>query len=93
MPTKAEKRWRKQSLAKQARCLVGSVRPLLELFSELDDVFTEDEALSPEFRQVSLGRCYEAWQRCRKAFDPDFVASDHRRPRQTRKRGISGARR
>lgn len=78
----------KRTLLYQARCLIGAVRPLLALFSELDDVFTEDEALTT-YKQVSLGRCYEAWQRCREAFDPDFKAADYRRPRG-RKRGISG---
>lgn len=60
--------------------LARAVVPLLELFSMLDAVFTEDDALTIN-KQVSLGRCYEAWQTCRKAFDPDFVARDHRKPR------------
>lgn len=72
-----------RSLEQQALLLVAATEPLLAFFAELDDVFTEDEALSPEFRKISLGRCYEAWQRCRKAFDPDFVAADYRRPRRT----------
>lgn len=72
----------KMSLEQQARNLVASVEPLLALFSELDDVFTEDGALTPEFRKISLGRCYEAWQRCRKAFDPEFKSEDYRRPRR-----------
>jgi hypothetical protein len=70
------------SLEQQARCLVGSVEPLLALFAELDAVFTEDGALTPPFRKITAGRCYEAWQRCRKAFDPEFVAADYRRPRR-----------
>lgn len=59
--------------------LINAVTPLLELFAMLDAVFTEDDALTLH-RQVSLGRCYEAWQACRKAFDPDFVAAEARRP-------------
>lgn len=61
--------------------LVKAVTPLLELFAMLDAVFTEDDALTIN-RRVSLGRCYEAWQTCRKAFDPEFVAAEARRPRR-----------
>jgi hypothetical protein len=61
--------------------LVAAVTPLLELFSMLDAVFTEDEALTTHSR-MSLGRCYEAWQTCRKTFDPGFVAAEHRKPRR-----------
>jgi hypothetical protein len=60
--------------------LVEATQPL---FAVCDAVFTEDEALSPEMRKVTLGRIYEEWQRTRKHFDPDFVASDYRRPRRT----------
>lgn len=80
--TRGRTSWETMSLEQQARSLVGVVEPLLAFFAELDDVFTEDEALSPEFRKISLGRCYEAWQRCREALDPDFVAADYRRPRR-----------
>lgn len=76
-----------RSLEQQALLLVAATEPLLALFSELDDVFTEDGALSPEYRKISLGRCYEAWQRARKAFDPDFVAAEHRRPKGWQPRG------
>jgi type VI protein secretion system component VasF len=61
--------------------LVAAVTPLLELFAMLDAVFTEDDALTIN-RRVSLGRCYEAWQTCRKAFDPDFVSAEARRPKK-----------
>lgn len=46
--------------------------PLLEMFADLDSVFTEDNALSAEMRQVSLGRCYRAWKSTRKQLDPDY---------------------
>ena len=62
--------------------LTEATEPLLALFAVCDDVFTEDGALSPELRQVTLGRIYEEWQRTRKFFDPEFVASEHRRPRR-----------
>lgn len=62
--------------------LVAATAPLLALFAVCDDVFTEDEALSPEMRKVTLGRIYEEWQKTRKYFDPDFVAADYRRPRR-----------
>jgi hypothetical protein len=61
--------------------LIAATEPLLALFAVADAVFTEDNALTTE-KQKSLGRLYEEWQRCRKAFDPDFVASDYRQPRR-----------
>ena len=46
--------------------------PLLEMFADLDSVFTEDDALSADKRQVSLGRCYRAWKSARKQLDPEY---------------------
>lgn len=48
------------------------MRPYFELFAEVDDVFTEDDALSPEKRQMGMGRLYRAWKKARKELDPDF---------------------
>lgn len=65
------------------RELLGLVTPMLELFANLDDVFTEDNALSPEKRQMSLGRCYRAWKRCRAAMDPEYDGGRDNRDRRT----------
>lgn len=89
--TRKRKSWTGLSSQKRAEILIAAVEPLLELFATVNDVFTEDEALSPEYRQVSLGRVYEAWKDCRTQIDPEFVAEEHRRPRQWRVRsGKSG---
>lgn len=53
---------------------------LLALFAQLDAVFTEDDALSPSKRKMSLGRCYEEWKRCRTVLDPEFDPKNHQRP-------------
>jgi len=45
---------------------------LLSLFAMVDDVFTEDDALSKPKRRMSLGRIYEEWKRCRATLDPTF---------------------
>lgn len=85
LTTRTKRRsWRTLSYAKRAEVLVAAVDPLLGLFATVDDVFTEADALSPEYRQVSLGRIYEAWKDCRTQIDPDFVAAEHRRPRKWR---------
>jgi hypothetical protein len=55
---------------------------LLALFAQIDGVFTEDDALSPSKRKMSLGRCYEEWKRCRKVLDPEFDPTNHQRPTQ-----------
>lgn len=60
--------------------MLAAVVPLLELFAMVDDVFTEDDALDPSKRQMSLGRIYEQWKRTRAALDPGW---DHdARPRR-----------
>lgn len=61
--------------------LLFCMQPMLALFAICDDVFTEDDALSPEMRRTTLGRIYEEWKRCRKAIDPDFQVEDVLRPR------------
>lgn len=53
---------------------------LLALFADVDGVFTEDDALSPAKRKMSLGRCYESWKRCRIILDPEFKPELHQRP-------------
>lgn len=52
---------------------------LLSLFAVVDDVFTEDDALSKSKRRMSLGRCYEEWKRCRAKLDPTFNPKSHDR--------------
>lgn len=73
---RASKRKKKRSPSSSttdpALALAAATRPLLELFSVVDDVFTEDDALSAEKRQMSLGRIYRGWKECRAALDPDF---------------------
>ena len=51
------------------------------MWAVLDAVFTEDDALSKEKRQTTVGRCYEQWKRTRAQLDPDFdPKSEIRRP-------------
>lgn len=44
--------------------------PLLELFADVDDVFSEDDAMDPQKRQMGMGRLYRAWKKARAATDP-----------------------
>lgn len=46
--------------------------PLLELFSTVDDVFTEEGAFSEEHIRKSLGRIHRGWKSTRAALDPTF---------------------
>lgn len=62
--------------------LVKVQAALLDLFSVLDAIFTEDDALSPAKRKMSLGRAYESWKRCRAVLDPEFDPTNHQRPPQ-----------
>ena len=48
--------------------------PFIELFADVDDVFSEDDALAPEKRQMGMGRLYRAWKKARAKLDPDFDA-------------------
>lgn len=52
--------------------LLALVAPLLEFFAEIDDIFTEDDALSPAKRQMGMGRAYRAWKRVRVVMDPEW---------------------
>ena len=56
----------------RVRALLVAAPALLELFAVVDAVFTEDDALSPEKRKMSIGRIYEQWKRSRKMIDPEF---------------------
>jgi len=42
------------------------------LFADVDDVFSEDDALSPEKRQMGMGRIYRSWKRVRAQLDEDY---------------------
>jgi hypothetical protein len=48
------------------------MRPFVELFADVDAVFTEDNAMAAENRQMGMGRIYRAWKKARKELDPDF---------------------
>lgn len=50
---------------------------LLDLFSVVNDVFTEEDALKPEKRQMSLGRIYRAWGKFCRELDPDFDSATY----------------
>lgn len=56
----------------RANALIAVTAPLLELYAVVNDVFTEDDALSADKRQISLGRIYEQWKRCTAKLDPDW---------------------
>lgn len=70
------------SLSEQqrARGLIEAVTPLLELFSTVDVVFSEDDSMQPSKRQISLGRLYEAWKQARAQLDPDWRDHGPRSP-------------
>lgn len=76
--------WQEESATFRARALVNATEPLLELFALVDDVFTEDDAMSPEKRQIGMGRIYEQWKRTRAALDPTWDASATNRQRMGR---------
>lgn len=59
--------------------LARATMPLLEMFACVDDVFSEDDALSPDKRQMSLGRIYRTWKSVRTQLDPTYNRhKDHR---------------
>ena len=49
-----------------------AILPYIELFADVDDVFSEDDALSPEKRQMGMGRIYRSWKRVRAQLDEDY---------------------
>ena len=42
---------------------------LLEMFSVVDDVFTEERAMAPENIHKGMGRIYRSWKEARKELD------------------------
>ena len=54
------------------------MEPFFVLFAEVDDVFTENDAMAPEKRQMSMGRLYRAWKKARAELDPDFESKRYR---------------
>lgn len=82
--TKSSRRSRSSS-ADLTRELLEAVKPLCEMFATVDDVFTEEDALSPEMRQASLGRIYRTWKSVRKQLDPDFDSAQWRHDRRNRR--------
>lgn len=59
--------------------LLELMQPLFEFFSEVDDVFMEDDALSAEKRQMGMGRLYRSWKRARDVMDPYYHPEDDQR--------------
>jgi hypothetical protein len=49
-----------------SNALANSLLALLELFSVVDDVFTEDDAFDRARLSTGLGRIYRAWKNTRK---------------------------
>lgn len=65
--------------------LARATQPLLDMFATVDDVFSEDDALSADKRQVSLGRIYRKWKEVRSQLDPDYDRHrDHRAKKANR---------
>lgn len=56
------------------------IEALLALFAMTDAVFTEDDALAPGKRQMTVGRLYEEWKCCRAILDPQFNPDNHDKP-------------
>lgn len=58
---------------------LAALQPFFELAADVDTVFEEEDALSPDKRQMGMGRLYRAWKKWRIAVDPDFRAERDRR--------------
>lgn len=60
--------------------LLNVMEPLLELFADLDVVFGHEQgALSPEQRQITVGKAYDLWKRCKKKLDPEWKSPSQQR--------------
>ena len=55
------------------------LEPFFALAAEVDDVFDEEDAMSPEKRQMGMGRLYRSWKKWRVAVDPDYQLARDRR--------------
>lgn len=78
-PRRRRRAWRALTTEQRANVLVGVVEPLLEMFATIDAVFEgEEDALSPEKRQVTLGRVYEEWKRTKRRLDPTWRSPSQR---------------
>lgn len=63
-----------QSFVDKVTILARITPILLEVFSVVDDVFTESDALSPEKRQVGLSRIYRAYKAAKAQLDPESAS-------------------
>lgn len=84
---KQQKSWSSLSNRKKANAMIGAVEPLLEMFAICDDVFSEDDALSAEKRQMSLARIYRTWKDVRGQLDPEFDSKARPRNKIGMRRG------
>lgn len=51
---------------------------VLEFWAGMDDIFSEDDALSDEKVRITAGRAYRYWVECRTMVDPNFVSREFR---------------
>lgn len=56
----------------------AAMGPFFALFADVDAVFTENDAMAAEKRQMSMGRLYRAWKACRAELDPEFDPKRYR---------------
>lgn len=57
---------------------LAALEPFFALAAEIDDVFTENDAMAAEKRQMGMGRLYRSWKAWRIAVDPDFDPERYR---------------
>lgn len=60
------------AMNKKDDLVVVSLHQLIELFSVLDDVCTEDNLFDEEHTRQGIARIYRQWKKTREFFDPDF---------------------